>query len=156
MTLSLAELQQRRSTLHSRLAGLGDFRSGSITGTGGRCGNPRCHCHQPNDPGHGPYYRLTRKVEGKTATETFSTDAALRKAQREVEEYHRLEPDAHQILLASQHPKGVACTRCSVPIRLYANARGNAGSRERSAVGHTNREGRSAIFYFEQSGVCLK
>jgi hypothetical protein len=41
MTLSLADLQQQRSTLQSRLAGLGDFRSGSITGTGGRCGNPR-------------------------------------------------------------------------------------------------------------------
>jgi len=98
MTLSLADLQQRRSTLHSRLAGLGDFRSGSITGTGGRCGNPRCHCQQANDPGHGPYYRLTRKVEGKTVTETFSTDAALRKAQREVEEYHRFRRLSQELL----------------------------------------------------------
>jgi hypothetical protein len=71
MTLSLADLQQQRSTLQSRLAGLGDFRSGSITGTGGRCGNPRCHCHQANDPGHGPYYRLTRKVEGQNGDGDF-------------------------------------------------------------------------------------
>ena len=98
MTLSLSDLQQQRSSLHSRLAGLGDFRSGSITGTGGRCGNPRCHCHQANDPGHGPYYRLTRKVEGKTVTETFSTDAALRKAQREVEEYHRFRRLSQELL----------------------------------------------------------
>src|SRR2546428_11147684 len=98
MTLSLADLQQQRSTLQSRLAGLGDFRSGSITGTGGRCGNPRCHCHQANDPGHGPYYRLTRKVEGKTVTETFSTDAALHKAQREVEEYHRFRRLSQELL----------------------------------------------------------
>jgi hypothetical protein len=82
MTLSLDDLELQRSTLQSWLADLGDFRAGSITGTGGWCGNPRCHCHQANDPGHGPYYRLTRKVEGKTVTETFSTDAALRKAQR--------------------------------------------------------------------------
>jgi hypothetical protein len=98
MTLLLADLEQQRSTLRSRLAGLGDFRSGSITGTGGRCGNPRCHCHQANDPGHGPYYRLTRKVEGKTVTETFSTDVALRKAQREVEEYHRFRRLSQELL----------------------------------------------------------
>jgi hypothetical protein len=98
MALSLADLEHQRSALRSRLAGLGDFRSGSVTGTGGRCGNPRCHCHQANDPGHGPYYRLTRKVEGKTVTETFSTDAALRKAQREVEEYHRFRRLSQELL----------------------------------------------------------
>jgi hypothetical protein len=41
---------------------------------------------QAGDPGHGPYYRLTRKVNGKTFTETFSSPASLAKAQREVAE----------------------------------------------------------------------
>ena len=86
---SLADLERRRTAVQSQLAQLGDLRAGSITGTGGRCGNPNCHCHQPDDPGHGPYYRLTRKVDGKTVTETFSSPAALAKAQREVAEYHR-------------------------------------------------------------------
>jgi hypothetical protein len=98
MPLPLADLEQQRSALQSRLATLGDFRSGSITATGGRCGNPRCHCHQANDPGHGPYYRLTRKVEGKTVTETFSTEAALQKAQREVEEYQRFRRLSQELL----------------------------------------------------------
>ena len=89
MAPTLVDLEQRRSSLQGQLAELGDFRSGSITSTGGRCGNPSCHCHQASDPGHGPYYRLTRKVGGKTITETFSTQAALRKAEREVQEYHR-------------------------------------------------------------------
>jgi hypothetical protein len=65
------------------------MRSGSITGTGGRCGNPNCHCHRARDPGHGPYFRLTRKVKGKTVTETFSSPASLVKAQREVAECRR-------------------------------------------------------------------
>ena len=65
------------------------MRSGSITGTGGRCGYANCHCHRAGDPGHGPYYRLTRKVDGKTVTETFYSPASLAKAQREVAEYHR-------------------------------------------------------------------
>ncbi|MBV8514561.1 MAG: hypothetical protein JO260_04600 [Acidobacteria bacterium] len=98
MTLSLVSLEQQRSALQSQLSELGDFRAGSITGTGGRCGNPRCHCHRTNDPGHGPYYRLTRKVNGKTVTETFSTEPALRKAQREVEEYHRFRQLSQELL----------------------------------------------------------
>src|ERR1700691_5296848 len=51
---------------------------------GGRCGTPNCHCHKPDDPGHGPNYRLTYKVEGKTVTESFPNPAAQRKAEREV------------------------------------------------------------------------
>jgi hypothetical protein len=74
------------------------MRSGSITSTGGRCGNPGCHCHQPDDLGHGPFYRLTRKVNGKSVTETFSTPAALRKAQQEVEEFHRFRRLSHDLL----------------------------------------------------------
>jgi hypothetical protein len=35
------------------------------------------------------FYRLTRKVSGKSVTETFSSATALRKAQQEVEEFHR-------------------------------------------------------------------
>jgi hypothetical protein len=81
-----------------QIAQLGDMRSGSITGTGGRCGNPNCHCHQAGDPGHGPYYRLTRKVNGKTVTETFSSPASLAKAQREVAECQRFRELGDQLL----------------------------------------------------------
>lgn len=98
MPVTLAELERRRVTVQSALAQLGDMRAGSITGTGGRCGNPNCHCHQPGAAGHGPYYRLTRKVEGKTVTETFSSPAALAKAQREVAEYHRFRELSHELL----------------------------------------------------------
>lgn len=86
---ALVDLEGRRATIQSQIAQLGDMRSGSITGTGGRCGNPNCHCHRSGDPGHGPYHRLTRKVDGKTVTETLSSPASLTKAQREVAEYHR-------------------------------------------------------------------
>jgi hypothetical protein len=95
---SLADLESRRAAVQSQLAQLGDLRAGSITGTGGRCGNPNCHCHQPDDLGHGPYYRLTRKVDGRTVTETFSSPAALAKAQREVAEYHRFRELGGQLL----------------------------------------------------------
>lgn len=86
---SLTALEAQRTALKLQISELGDMRTGSITTTGGRCGNPRCHCHNDGDPGHGPFYRLTRKVGGKTVTETFSTPAALHKAQKEIAEYHR-------------------------------------------------------------------
>jgi hypothetical protein len=86
---SLAALEQHRSSILIQILELGDFRSGSITTISGRCGKLNCRCHLPNQPGHGPNFRLTRKVDGKTVSETFSTAAELRKAQREVEAYHR-------------------------------------------------------------------
>jgi len=98
MNDTLATLQAQRAATQLQISRLGDMRSGSISSTGGKCGNPRCHCHQPNDPGHGPFFRLTRKVKGKTVTETFSTPAALRKAQREVGEFHRFRQLSHELL----------------------------------------------------------
>ena len=95
---SLTDLENRRAAIQSQVAQLGDMRAGSITGTGGCCGNPNCHCHRPGDPGHGPFYRLTRKVNGKTVTETFASPAALAKAQREVAEYHRFRELGGQLL----------------------------------------------------------
>ena len=95
---SLADLENRRAAIQSQVAQLGDKRAGSITSTGGCCGNPNCHCHRPGDPGHGPFYRLTRKVDGKTVTETFSSPAALAKAQREVAECHRFRELGGQLL----------------------------------------------------------
>jgi hypothetical protein len=98
MTDSLVDLENRRAAIQSQVSQLGDMRSGSITGTGGRCGNAGCHCHRAGDPGHGPYYRLTRKVEGKSVTETFCSPASLAKAQREVAEYHRFRELSGQLL----------------------------------------------------------
>ena len=88
---SLPALEAQRLALLLQISRLGDFRPGSITPTRGRCGNPRCHCHQPNDPGHGPNDRLTFKRKGKTVTETFPTAVAQRKAQREIQEFRRFQ-----------------------------------------------------------------
>ena len=98
MSDSLPVLETQRATIQRQISQLGDMRAGSITTTGGRCGNPSCHCRGKDDPGHGPFYRLTRKVDGKTLTETFSTPTALRKAQNEVAEYHRFRELSRDLL----------------------------------------------------------
>ena len=87
----LSTLEADRSKLLEEFLRLGDLRPGSITVAVRRCGKPSCHCAKPNDPGHDPQFRLTRRVAGKTVTETFPNPAAMRKAQQEVAEFHRLQ-----------------------------------------------------------------
>ncbi len=94
----LSTLEQERSEILTRILQLGDFRSGSITSIKGRCGKPNCHCHQPGQPGHGPNFRLTRKVNGRTVSESFSSAAELRKAQREVKAFHRFRQLSQDLL----------------------------------------------------------
>ena len=88
---ALATLEANRSKLLEEFLRLGDLRPGSITAVVRRCGKLSCHCAKPNDPGHDPQFRPTRRVAGKTVTETFPNPAALRKAQQEVAEFHRLQ-----------------------------------------------------------------
>jgi len=89
MAHSLAELEQRRETIAQQIAQLDDLRPGSVTSTSGRCGKPGCRCHQPGQPGHGPNFRLTYKVKGKSVSESLPTPAAIRKAEREVAEFRK-------------------------------------------------------------------
>jgi hypothetical protein len=91
MAETLPRLEKHRVQIVQDIAGLGDFRRGSITSITGRCGKATCRCHRPGPPGHGPNVRLTRKVQGKTFSETFSSLAALRKAEREVAEFHKFQ-----------------------------------------------------------------
>ncbi len=98
MPESLGALEQQRFSILTQILELGDLRSGSITAINGRCGKPNCHCHQPGQPGHGPNFRLTRKVDGKTVSESFSSAAELRKAQREVEAFHRFRQLSQELL----------------------------------------------------------
>jgi hypothetical protein len=91
-------LEKDRSEVLRQISQLGDMRPGSILGVMGRCSKPRCHCAQPGDPGHGPNFRLTRKVRGKTVAETLSSPAALQKAQREVAEFRKFRELSAQLL----------------------------------------------------------
>ena len=54
-----------------------------------RCGKPGCRFAQPDSPPHGPNYRLTRYVNRKYVSESFSSPSALHKAQREVAAHHK-------------------------------------------------------------------
>ena len=98
MPQSLSDLEQRRELIAQRIAELGDLRPGSITATSGRCGKRECHCHQPGQPGHGPNFRRTYKVDGKTSSEALSTPAAIQKAEREVQEFRKFQQLTREFL----------------------------------------------------------
>ncbi len=88
---SIDSLESERSKLLEEFLRLGDLRPGSITAVVRRCGKQTCHCAKPRDAGHDPQFRLTRRVAGKSVTESFPNPAALRKAQQEVAEFHRFQ-----------------------------------------------------------------
>ncbi len=99
---SLAALEVQRAQLLQEFLGLGDLRPGSLTASLRRCGKPTCHCASMDDPGHVPQFRLTRKVNGKTVNESFSSSAALRKAQQEVVEFRRLQELNEKLIALNQ------------------------------------------------------
>lgn len=98
----LVTLEARRSKLLEEFLRLGDLRPGSITAVVRRCGKASCHCAQPNDPGHDPQFRLTRRLAGKTVTETFPNPTALRKAQQEVAEFHRFQQLSQELITVNE------------------------------------------------------
>lgn len=98
MPESLQDLEAQRSEILRQFSTLGDLRSGSICAVARRCGKSTCHCAKPNDPGHDPQIRLTRRVAGKTVAESFASPAACRKAQSEINEYHRFQQLSSRLL----------------------------------------------------------
>ena len=94
----LATVVEDRSTLLRQICELGDFQPGSVTSAVRRCGKPGCHCAKPNDPGHGPHFQLTQKIAGKTVTQNLPSQAALRKAEKEVAEFRRFQSLTGQLI----------------------------------------------------------
>jgi hypothetical protein len=52
------------------------MRRGSLSERTVKCGKPGCWCGPDSKAGHGPYYSLTRAVEGKTHSRFLSAEQA--------------------------------------------------------------------------------
>jgi hypothetical protein len=102
MPNSLQELEAERSKILRNFTSLGDLRPGSICAVPRRCGKSTCHCAKPNDPGHDPQVRLTRKVNGRTVAESFPSPSAWRKAQAEIDEYRRLQKLSAELIAVNE------------------------------------------------------
>ena len=90
MRETIEDLERRRHNIAQQIGGLGDFRPGSVTSIWKKCGKTNCCCLDESHPGHGPHWRLTYKVEGKTYSESLTGDA-IRKAEAEISEFRRFQ-----------------------------------------------------------------
>jgi hypothetical protein len=87
LSSTLQDLETRKQEILLEIAGLGDMRAGSITENYRRCGKPTCHCAQPDDPRHGPYYAYTWNEFGKTRTRSLCPGPELDLLREQVENY---------------------------------------------------------------------
>jgi hypothetical protein len=89
--MDLAGLEARRAVLYAELAGVGDFRRGSLNAVRRRCGRANCACAREGHPGHGPQHNLTRWAGGKTVNVRVRPGPELDKVTREVAAWQRFQ-----------------------------------------------------------------
>jgi hypothetical protein len=98
----ISKLEAEREALLERLAATGDMRRGSITEVYRSCGKPTCRCAAADDPVHGPYFALTRTVNGKTKTLQMRHGPLLTKIEREVEMYRTFRETCDQLVTVNE------------------------------------------------------
>lgn len=89
MSEDLKALEFQRDELYRRLTSLGDFRLGTISATFNKCGKKRCVCAAKNHPGHGPNYRWTATLGGKTVAQHLRLGPEVDLVQHQMENGHR-------------------------------------------------------------------
>src|SRR5258708_10416535 len=75
-------LERRGEELYRERGQVGDSRRGSLNEVRRKCGKPGCACAAPGHRGHGPQWKLTRKVEGRTRAAHLKPGPDLEKARR--------------------------------------------------------------------------
>ena len=132
MPHSLPKLEQQRESIAGRIAQLGDLRPGSVSSTSGRCGKSNCHCHQPGEPGHGPNFRLTYKLNGKTNSESLPGPADIAKAEQEVAEFRKFQELSQEFVTTNAQICRLRPTEEDSPVAQEKKRRKRSGKRSRA------------------------
>ena len=72
----LDSYERRYRQLAAQLADIGLISAGSLTRRYTRCTSPGCKCRADPPQPHGPYWQLTRKIDGKTTTRRLTPSQA--------------------------------------------------------------------------------
>ena len=99
---TLAALTLRRDRIQQELVSVGDLRPGSLTRRFLQCGKPRCRCQRDGATGHGPYWSLTFKVQGKTVTRSIPKTAAVERTREQIAEHKRFRALAAELVDLSE------------------------------------------------------
>lgn len=135
----LSDLEDQRSRLHTELAGVGDFRPGSLSAVMRRCGKPTCACADPAHLGHGPQHILTKKVDGKTVAVHLKAGPDLDKVAGEVAGYKRFKQIVGEIVEVSE---AICETRPASPLAATTTELPEAGEKRGSALSSPRRSRR--------------
>lgn len=128
---SVEALLERRQSIQSRIASLGDLRPGSLVGRYRKCGKPSCHCAQPGDPGHGPSWSLTHAVAGKTVTRVIPP-AARAQTEAQIEEYRRFRALSKELVEVSEAICEARLAEADATAEAVKKNRSRASSTKRS------------------------
>ena len=94
-------LGARREAILRELASIGDLRPGSLFERYRKCGKPGCHCARDGDPGHGPNWVLTARVNGRALTRAIP-DEAVAETRTQIDEYKRLRALTAELVAVSE------------------------------------------------------
>ena len=98
MQKTIEGLQQQKMALLKKVAGLGNFRRGTISVNYRKCGKKNCVCAQQGHPGHGPQYLWSTTLKGKSHTKNLTLGPQLQKYKEEIENYHQFQRLCEEIL----------------------------------------------------------
>ena len=87
MATRLETLEARRGEVYAALAGLSDFRRGTISANDRKCGKSNCACARAEHPGHGPQYLWNATIGGKSRARNLRLGPELEQVGNEVETY---------------------------------------------------------------------
>jgi hypothetical protein len=94
---SLPELEAERDRLYAQLAGVGDFRRGSVSENYRKCGKPNCACAAPGHRGHGPRLLWTRSAGRRKTIGRQLAAAEVEKVRRELARHGEFTAISEQI-----------------------------------------------------------
>jgi hypothetical protein len=94
---SLPELEAERDRLYAQLAGVGDFRRGSVSENYRKCGKPNCACAAPDHRGHGPRLLWTRSAGRRKTIGRQLAAAEVEKVRRELARHGEFTAISEQI-----------------------------------------------------------
>ena len=115
------------------------MRRGSIAERYRQCGKHPCCCEESDHPGHGPYYSLTVKAQGKTATRHLAP-AELAKVEREIAGFRRFQEVVPELLGVNEEicearplnePASDSIERATIKKKLPRSSRRKSQSRSK-------------------------
>ena len=80
-------LELKKKSLYEKLAGLNDFRRGTISVNYRKCGKKNCVCAKSGHPGHGPQYLWNTTIKGKSYAKNLKIGPELQKVITETNNY---------------------------------------------------------------------